>query len=77
MQISIKYSDYRSLRCLFSEKASFETIFGQNFGNTVEKQQPKTSNKDKSGFLFERANVLSKKPARKIGSKSKNKPVFF
>ena len=28
-------------------------------------------------FLFEKANILSKKPARKIGSKSKKKPITF
>ena len=30
----------------------------------------------KVDFLFERANILSKKPAHKIGQKIKKKPTF-
>ena len=40
-------------------------------------QQPKEpKTRTKVDFLFERANILSKKPARKIGSKIKKKPTF-
>ena len=39
-------------------------------------QAKKPETKTKVDFLFERANILSKKPARKIGSKIKKKPTF-
>ena len=40
-------------------------------------QQPKKPEiRTKVDFLFERANILSKKPARKIGQKIKKKPTF-
>ena len=40
-------------------------------------QQPKKPEiMTKVDFLFERANILSKKPARKIGQKIKRKPTF-
>ena len=40
-------------------------------------QQPKKpETRTKMGFLFERANILSKKPARKIGKKIEKKPTF-
>ena len=40
-------------------------------------QQPKNPEiRTKVDFLFERANILSKKPARKIGQKIKKKPTF-
>ena len=41
-------------------------------------QQPqKPQTRTKVDVLFERANILSKKPARKIGSKIKKKPTFL
>ena len=41
-------------------------------------QQPrKARNRDKVDLLFEIANILSKKPARKIGWKIKKKPTFW
>ena len=41
-------------------------------------QQPKKPEKrTKVNFLFERANILSKKQARKIGSKIEEKPNFL
>ena len=40
----------------------------------MEIQQPET--RTKVNFLFDRANILSKKPAHKIGSKIKKKPTF-
>ena len=46
-------------------------MFGQNFENTRVKKA-----KDKDGFLFERANILSKNPARKMGTKIKKEPTF-
>ena len=40
-------------------------------------QQPKKPEiRTKVNFLFERANILLKKPARKIGQKIKKKPTF-
>ena len=40
-------------------------------------QQPKKPEiRTKVDFLFERANILSKKPARKIGQKIKKKQTF-
>ena len=40
-------------------------------------QRPKKSGtRTKVDFLFERANILSKKPARKIGTRIKKKPTF-
>ena len=47
-------------------------VFEQNCENTTAK---KARNKDRERFLaFERANILSKMPARKISSKIKKKP---
>ena len=40
------------------------------------KQPKKPETRTKVGFLFEIANILSKKPARKIGLKIKKKPTF-
>ena len=48
-------------------------MFQQNFENTTAKK-PET--RTKVDFLFERVNILSKMPARKIGSKIKEKPTF-
>ena len=43
----------------------------------MEKQhQKKPETRTEVDFLFERANILSKKPARKIGSKIKKIPTF-
>ena len=40
-------------------------------------QQPKKPEiRTKVDFLFERANIFSKKPARKIGQKIKKKPTL-
>ena len=44
------------------------------FENTTAKKHERRRNVD---FLFERANILSKKPARKICSKIKKKPTFW
>ena len=49
----------------FSKKATFRKQFEQN----CEIQQPKKKETRTNVDLFERANILSKKPARKIGSK--------
>ena len=48
-------------------------IPGQNCENrTAIKPETKT----KVDFLFDRANILSKRPVRKIGQKNKEKPSF-
>ena len=73
MQFSIKHNDYGSLRCIFSEKANFLIIIGQKYEITTAKK-PET--RTKADFLSERANILSKKPALKIGSKYKKRPIF-
>ena len=39
-------------------------------------QSKKPETGTKVDFLFERAKILSKKPARKIGQKFKKKPTF-
>ena len=57
----------------FSQKATFPTIFEQNCKNTTAKK-PET--RTEADFLFERANILSKTPARKIGSKIKKNQLF-
>ena len=74
MSVSIKYSDYGSFRCLFSLKATLRIIFELNCENTTVKK-PETMKK--VDFLFERANILSKKPSCKIGSKIKKKATFL
>ena len=51
-------------RCLFCEKATFQKICRQNCENTAAKK-PET--RTKVDPLSEKANILSKKPARKIG----------
>ena len=48
-------------------------IFEQNRKNTTAKK-PET--RTKVDFLFERANILSKKRVRKIDSKMKKKTIF-
>ena len=48
----MKCSDYRSVRCLFSEKETIQIIFGQNCENTTAK---KASNKYKGGFLVRKS----------------------
>ena len=57
-------------RCIFSEKATFQIIAGQN----CQPKKPKA--RTKVDFLFERANILSEKPARKIDPKSQKKATF-
>ena len=57
----------------FSKKATFQ-IFEQNRENTTAKK-PET--KTEVDFSFERVNILSKKPACKIGLKIKKKANFF
>ena len=41
------------------------------------KQPKKPETRTKVDFLFERAIIMSKKPARKIGSKIIKKPIFW
>ena len=48
---------------------AFGIIYEQNCENT-------TAKKTEVDFLFERANILSKMPARKIVSKIKKKSTF-
>ena len=48
-------------------------IFERNCENTAAKK-PET--RTKVDFLFERANIVSKKPARRIGSKTKEKATY-
>ena len=52
---------------------AFQTIFEQNCENTTAKK-PET--RIRVDFLIERANILSKKPARKIGLKTEKKPTL-
>ena len=42
----------------------------------MEIQQPKKPETTKVFFLFDRANIFSKKPPHKIGSKIKKRPTF-
>ena len=67
------YNDYGNLRCLLSEKATFQTILGQNGDNATGKKPETRINVD---FLFERAIILPRKPARKIGSKLRKSQLF-
>ena len=68
----IIYSKYSgSVRCLFSKKATFQLIFGQNYEHRCA-----TAKKPNTDFLFEIANILSEKPGRTICSKIKKKPTF-
>ena len=60
-------------RCLFSEKVTFQIIFGQN----VKIQWPKKpETRTKVDFLFERANIFSRKLDRTICSAIKKKITF-
>ena len=54
-------------------KKYLSIIFGQNCENITVK---KAKNKNKGVFLLERANILSKKLASKIGYKREKKPTF-
>ena len=53
--------------CCYNVTTSETGLFEQNCQNTTAK---KAINKDKDGFLVERANIC------KIGSKTKKKPTF-
>ena len=49
-----------------------------HFNKTVKiEQSKKLESGTKVDFLFERANILSKRPAGKIGSKIRRKPTFL
>ena len=51
--------------------------FKQYLNKIVKMRQPKKpETKTKVDFLFERANILSKEPIRKIDSNIKKKPTF-
>ena len=51
--------------------------FKQYFNKIVKIQHPKKpETRTKVDFLYERANILSKKLSRKIRSKIKKKPIF-
>ena len=60
--------------CLFTEKATFQMIFGKNCKNTSAKK-PET--RTKVDLLCERANILSEKLAGKNGSKTEKKAIFL
>ena len=52
-------------------------LFKYYLNKIVKIQQPKKpETRTKVDFFFERANILSKKPARKIGYNIKKKPTF-
>ena len=58
----------------FIENTSCQTVLGGVFGKNVENttvKKPET--KAKVDFLSERANILSKMPARNVGSKKREK----
>ena len=60
------YSDRSNLRFRFSEKATYQMIFGRNCETaTTKKPEART----KADFLFERASILSKKQLVKLAHK--------